>query len=181
MTRPEDAENVLAAFAVEPNHDRATLDRYLTAYPDLRTAFLDLILELEFDASDDSPLDLDSTMVSASWRRFTNGSPAHLAASAFTKDVAKAIAVKTTVVMQLRDRAVRVASIPFGFLSRLANALETSVSELTEYLSAPRSLATGASYKADGKPTLAPQMEFTDLLAQCGHNPAEIAQLIDEA
>jgi hypothetical protein len=181
MTRTEHDENVLAAFAVEPLHDKATLDRYLTAYPDLRTAFLDLIIELEFDAHDESPLDLESAMVSHSWHRFADTSPERLTASAFTRDVATALAVKTTVVMQLRDRAVRVASIPLGFMSKLAKALGTGVAELTEYLSEPRSLATGASYKADGKPTLAPQMELTDLLAQCGHSPEEIAQLVDEA
>lgn len=181
MTRQEDTENILAAFAVEPNHDKATLDRYLTTYPDLRADFLDLILELEFDASDDSPLNLESAIVSASWNRFANSPNAPLTASAFTRDVAKAIAVKTTVIMQLRDRAVLVASIPFGFMSRLASALGTGVTELTGYLSAPRSLAAGASYKAEGKPALAPQMELTDVLAQCGHTADEIAKLVDEA
>lgn len=181
MTRAEYYENVLAAFAIEPLHDKATLDRYLTAYPDLRTAFLDLIIELEFNAPDDSPLDLESELVSASWHRFADNSIERLTASAFTRDVATALAVKTTVVMQLRDRAVRVASIPMGFMSKLSKALGTGVAELTAYLSEPRSLASGASYKADGKPNLAPQMELTDLLAQCGHSPEEIAQLVDEA
>ena len=181
MTRPEDAENILAAFAVEPSHDKATLDRYLTAYPDLKTHFLDLILELEFDTSEDVPLDFDSTTVSASWHRFANAPSAQLMASAFTREVAKAMGVKSTVIMQLRDRAVLVASIPSGFMSRLANALGTGVAELTSYLSAPRSLATGASYKADGKPAVASQLALSELLAQCGHSPAEIAQLVDEA
>lgn len=180
MTRIEHDEDILAAFAVEPLHDKATLDRYLTAYPKLRTAFLDLLIELEFDAHDDSPLDLGSAVVSDSWHRFVDTSPERLTASAFTRDVATALAVRSTVVMQLRDRGVRVASIPLGFRSKLAKALGTGVAELTKYLSEPRSLAAGASYKADGKPTLAPQMELTDLLAQCGHSPEEIAQLIDE-
>lgn len=181
MTHSADIENILAAFAVEPDHDKATLDRYLTAHPDLKTEFLDLILELEFDNGDGSALDLESETVSASWKRFANSSDVPLAASAFTRDAAKAMAVKTTVIMQLRDRAVLVATIPLGFMSRLAASLGTSDAELTEYLSSPRSLATGASYKADGKPTLAPQMDLSDLLAQCGYTPAEISQLMDEA
>ena len=182
MTRQaHDMENILAAFSVEPNHDKATLDRYLSAYPDLRSALLDLALDLEFDGVDNSPLDLESPLVAASWDRYSQNARQSLTSKRFTKEAAKALGVKTTVIMQLRDRAVSVASIPPRFLFRLAEVLGAGVDELTSYLNEPRALAAGASYKADGKPNVAPQMALPDLLAQCGHSPAEIAQLVGEA
>ncbi|QQR39015.1 hypothetical protein [Devosia rhizoryzae] len=182
MTRPvEDVENILAAFAIEPSHDKATLDRYMTTYPDLQTDLLDLVLELELDGENDTPIDMESPLVLASWNRYSLSSTAPLTAKGFTKEVAVSIGVRTMVVMQLRDRAVQIASIPSRFLSRLAEALSTSVDELTAYLSEPRTLATGASYKADGKPSVGPQLTLPELLAQCGHSPDEIAQLLEEA
>ena len=182
MTRQaNDVENILAAFSVEPIHDKATLDRYLSAYPDLRTALLDLVLDLEFDGADNSPLDLESPLVAASWDRYSRNAKQSLTSKSFTKEAAKAFGVKTTVIMQLRDRAVSVASIPGRFMARLAEVLGAGVDDLTSYLSEPRALAAGASYKADGKPSVAPQMELSDLLAQCGHSSEEIAQLMGEA
>ncbi|MFD1488791.1 hypothetical protein [Ancylobacter vacuolatus] len=182
MTRPEDdEENILAAFAIEPSHDKATLDLYLTTYPDLRTALLDLMLELELDGKDDTPIDLESPLVAASWNRYSMGLTAPLTPKSFSKEVAASIGVRTMVVMQLRDRAVQIASIPPRFLARLAEALGTGVDELTAYLSEPRTLATGARYKATGKPGVAPQLTLPELLAQCGHSSDEIAQLLKEA
>lgn len=178
---PNDVENILTAFAVEPNHDQKTLDSYLAAYPDLRTNFLNLLLELEFDAADEAPQDLDSPVVAASWSRYSQLATEPLSAKSFTKDVAATMGLKTAVVMQLRDRAVLFSSIPKRFLLRLAQALGTRVEELTSYLTAPRILAAGASYKADAKPNVAPQMELASVLAQCGHTPEEIAELVDEA
>lgn len=178
---PNDIENILAAFAVEPNHDKDTLDRYLATYPDLRSDFLNLLLELEFDDGDETPLDLDSPVVAASWSRYSQVAAEPLSAKSFTKEVAATMGVRTAVVMQLRDRAVLFASIPKRFLVRLAHALGTGIEELTSYLSAPRVLAAGASYKADAKPNVAPQMELASVLAQCGHTPEEIDELVDEA
>jgi hypothetical protein len=82
------AEDILAAFAVEPNHDKTTLDWYLKAYPDLTSELLELALELEFDDVDDAPLDLDSPLVVASWRRYSQVTPMPLTAASFTRDVA---------------------------------------------------------------------------------------------
>ncbi|MBP1886536.1 hypothetical protein [Sinorhizobium mexicanum] len=178
---PNDIENILAAFAVEPNHDKETLDRYLTTYPDLRSDLLNLLLELDFDDASEIPLDLDSPVVAASWSRFSQITGEPLSAKRFTKDVATTIGVKTAVIMQLRDRAVIFASIPKRFLARLAQALGTGIEELTSYLNAPRVLAAGASYKADTKPNVTSQMELASVLAQCGHTPEEIAELVDEA
>lgn len=181
MTRhPEETEDVLAAFAVEPSHDRETLDRYLSAYPDLRSEFLALALELEFDEIDESPLDLESTVVAQSWTRYSRASSVPLTSASFTREVATSLGVRTAVLVQLRDRAVLFTSIPRRFLACLASSLGTGIEQVSAYLDAPRNLAPGASYKSDGKPTTAQQMTLADVLRQCGHSPEEIAKLLDE-
>ena len=177
---PNDIENILAAFAVEPNHDKQTMDRYLSTYPDLRSNFLNLLLELDFDEADETPLDLDSPVVATSWSRYSQLTVKSLSAKSFTRYVAATMGLKTAVVMQLRDRAVRFESLPKRFLVRLAHALGAGIEELTSYLTAPRVLAAGASYKAKAKPNVAPQMELAAVLAHCGYTQEEIADLVDE-
>lgn len=181
MTRhPEEAENVLAAFAVEPSHDKKTLNRYLAAHPNLRSELLALALELEFEEIDDSPLDLESSIAAESWARYSRTSSAPLTAASFSREVAKSMGVKTAVVVQLRDRAILFASIPKRFLTSLAKAVGAGVDEVSAYLGAPRTLAPGASYKSDGKPIAAQQMTLADVMRQCGHTPEEIAKLLGE-
>ncbi|RUV54416.1 MULTISPECIES: hypothetical protein [unclassified Mesorhizobium] len=181
MTRhPEETETVLASFAIEPTHDRETLDRYLSAHPDLRSELLALALELEFDEIDESPLDLESSVVAESWTRYSAASSEPLTSASFTREVAKSLGVKTAVVVQLRDRAISFASIPQRFLARLSRALGAGLEELSAYLNAPRNLAPGASYKSDGKPAAAQQMTLAEVMSQCGHTSEEIAKLLDE-
>lgn len=181
MTRsPEHVEDVLAAFAVEPSHDKETLNKYLAAYPDIRSELLDLALELEFDEINDSPLNLESSIAAESWARYSQTSSAPLTTASFTKEVAKSIGIKTAVVVQLRDRAISFTSIPQQFLAILAKAVGASVEDLSAYLDAHRTLAPGASYKSEGKPIAAQQMTLADVLKQCGHNSEEIAKLLDE-
>jgi hypothetical protein len=181
MTRHRDeAEDVLAAFAVEPSHDKETLDRYLSAHPDLRSELLALALELEFDEIDESPLDLESSVVAESWTRYSAAASEPLTSTSFTREVATTLGVKTAVVMQLRDRAILFTSIPQRFLARLASALDAGIQQVSAYLDAPRNLAPGASYKSDGKPTASQQMTLADVLKQCGHSPEEIAKLLED-
>lgn len=41
--RKDNAEEILSAFAVEPTHDRATLNLYMELYPELVTELIDFI------------------------------------------------------------------------------------------------------------------------------------------
>lgn len=180
MTRRADTpEDVLAAFAVEPTHDRKTLDSYLAAYPELTSELLDLAMELE-TVEDESPIDLESPAVVGSWARYSQGAMGALSSASFTKEAAVKLGVKTAVMVQLRDRTVELASIPTSFLARLAEALATGIDQLSAYLSEPRTLGAGASYKSDGKPAAGRQMRLADVMAQCGHAPEEISRLLGE-
>ena len=42
----EQSQDVCYAFSVEPSHDRQTLEKYLTKYPQHSEALLDLSIEL---------------------------------------------------------------------------------------------------------------------------------------
>lgn len=174
--RPED---VLAAFAVEPTHDRETLDRYLTAYPELTSEFLELVIELETGA-DNSPIDLESAAVVDSWARYLRAHLGALTSASFTKEAAAKLGIKTAVIVQLRDRTVKLASIPASFLARMAGAFGTGVDQVSAYLSEPRTLPAGASYKSVGKPAAGQQMTLAEVMAQCGYAPEEISRLLGE-
>lgn len=180
MTRRADTpEDVLAAFAVEPTHDKTTLDSYLAAYPELTSELLELAMELEA-GEDDSHIDLESPAVVGSWARYSQAGMGALTPASFSRETAAKLGIKTAVIVQLRDRAVELASIPASFLTRLAEALGTGIDQLSAYLSEPRTLAAGASYKSDGKPTAGRQMRLADVMAQCGHTPEEISRLLGE-
>jgi hypothetical protein len=45
-TPAPDVDSILYAFAVEPRHDRATLDSYLRRHPELAEDLIDLSLEI---------------------------------------------------------------------------------------------------------------------------------------
>ncbi|MDB5310690.1 MAG: hypothetical protein JWO38_4892 [Gemmataceae bacterium] len=49
MKNSPDRESVLYAFAIEANHDRSTLERYLSEYPDLAADLIDLSFELRLN------------------------------------------------------------------------------------------------------------------------------------
>ncbi len=176
----DEVEDVLAAFAVEPDHGQETLNRYLINYPHLRSALLALVLELEFEEIDDSALELDSSSIAKSWERYSQRSPEPLISARFTREVATALGVKSAVLVQLRDRAISVASIPQRFFARLAKALGTSLEDLSTYLDTPRTLTPGVSYKSEGKPAVAQQMTLVEVMSHCGHTPEEIALLLGE-
>ena len=177
--RPDNPETVLAAFAVEPTHDRTTLDSYIAAYPELTSELLELAMELE-TGEDDSPIDLESPAVAGSWVRYSQAVAGALTSESFTRETAVKLGIKTAVIVQLRDRTVELASIPSIFLDRLAEALGTGIDQVSAYLSEPRTLAAGASYKSDGKPATGQQMKLSDVMAQCGHAPDEILRLLGE-
>lgn len=46
MSNPHDREAILDAFALEPSHDRITLERYLRQYPEFAEDLIDLSSEL---------------------------------------------------------------------------------------------------------------------------------------
>jgi len=71
VTKPTDRETILYAFAVEANHDRNTLERYLRGFPELAEDLIDLTSELMLsEALGPSPADVADTDTEAAWQEF---------------------------------------------------------------------------------------------------------------
>jgi hypothetical protein len=181
--RKENAEEILSAFAVEPAHNKATLDLYLKQYPELASELIDLSLELEMiDPTGEDVIDTDSPIVNAAWAAFVDGgvTDAPITAASFTREVANGMGLKLAALMGLRDRKVEVDSLPNAFSARLSKALAAPVSRLMEYLAGPQGMPVGASFKADAKPEQKPKISIKQLLAECGYTPEQITNLLKE-
>ncbi len=181
--RKDTAEEILSAFAVEPAHDKATLDLYLKQYPELATELIDLSLEMEMaDPTGEDVFDTDSPIVNAAWAAFITGAAtdAPVTAASFTREVANSIDIKLSALMGLRDRKVEIQSLPVAFSARLSRALATSVERLMDYLAGPQAMPVGASFKSDAKPEQKSKISIEQLLAECGHTPEQIANILRE-
>ena len=179
-------EDVLNAFAVEPNPGPETLDRYLRNYPECTADLVELsrdLLQPMVGAA--GPLsEKDKAMIDAAWKRHQE---AALAARADPfavltvfglREIARVLGVRRQIVAAFRERKVIVASVPQPFLARLASALSTTVGRLTEFLTAPPTPSPALSYKADGKPSVAGPATFEQLLVDSGVPEAERAKLM---
>ena len=181
--REDNAEEILSAFAVEPTHDKATLDLYLKQHPELATELIDLSLELEMaDPTGDDVFDTDSPTVNAAWAAFigAGASSAPVTAASFTREVAGSLGIRTSALMGLRDKKVEVQSLPIAFATRLSRALATSVEGLMDYLAGPQAMPAGASFKSDAKPLQKSKVTIEELLTECGHTPEQIADILRE-
>lgn len=181
--RKDTAEEILSAFAVEPAHDKATLDLYLKQHPELAAELIELSLELEMaDPTEEDVFDTDSPTVNAAWAAFNAGgaTDAPVTAASFTREVANNLGIKLSALMGLRDKKVEIQSLPVAFSARLSRALATSVERLKDYLAGPQAMPAGASFKSDAKPEQKSKISIEQLLAECGHTPEQIANILRE-
>lgn len=184
-TRPS-RESVLDAFAVESEHGRATLQRYLELYPEYAGDLIDLSRELNrAKAIDLEPLSpADQALIDAVWSK-------HKAAVSTTaaslesltvedwRAVATELDVPRQVVTALREKRISLASIPRRFLRRLADATRSSIDQLEAFWSAGQ-FAAARSYKADGKPSIGFQTTFEQVLIDAGVPAEKRAALLAE-
>lgn len=181
------SEGVLDAFAVEPDHDKATLDKYLRLYPAHAMALIELSRELSrTDLNYDSALTpADETLLDAVWRRRVStvtASAVNPLASLAPKeraDLADLLGLKRQIFTLFREGRIALATVPSRFLRRMAAAVSLTVDELIAGLSVP--MATARSYKSDGKPLVAPaQVTFERALIDAGVEEADRAALLAE-
>jgi hypothetical protein len=172
-------EHVLLAFAVEPSHDKATLERYLSRYPQYATDLVDLLSELRLSSEGVVPTTDDESAAQKAWDAFTATPPRAerpgLVKNPFTLfqgpafvALATELRIRRSILIALRDRIVIATSIPKPFLKRLAIATRSTTEVLLEYLDQPAIVAPGASYKSDGKPEAPAKIEFERLLINSG-------------
>lgn len=177
MSNPAEKEDILYAFALEPNHDRATLERYLREYPDLAEELIDLMGELRLGRARRPSFaeQAADTGAGAAWQEFLACGPEEACAAeapnpfarfkgqAFA-DLADALDVPRSFLTPFRDGLVAAASIPAAFRRRLADAMGVTVEAIQTYLLAPQPAPIARAFKSDGKPSHQGQKTFRELV-----------------
>lgn len=164
-------EEVLLAFSVEPVHDRATLEQYLTDYPAYADALIACSIELMVEPTRNVEVEATSeAAVDQAWQRFQSAvaksdeaaviNPfAALNAAAF-RSLAKKIGINNLLLIRLRDRAIIAATIPRRFVQTLAVALGATTDALMDYLQCPPAIMSEQRFSSTVKPSVAEQIPF---------------------
>jgi hypothetical protein len=179
-------ESVLDAFAVESEHGRATLQRYLELYPEYVGELIDLSHELSrAKVIDQEPLSsADQALIDAAWSKHraavsTTAAPLESLTVDDWRAVATELDVPRQVVTALREKRISLASIPRRFLRRFADATRSSIDQLEAFWNAGQYTAA-RSYKADGKPSIGSQVTFEKALTDAGVSAEKRASLLAE-
>lgn len=179
-------EDVLDAFAVEPDAGRATLERYLRNYPEYAAELVDLSRELSRGVcEDEEPLSTeDQALIDTAWRRHLEAAPkvvadplAALSVAEF-REVARHLGVRQQVITAFRERRVIVASVPRRFMVRFAAAVNSTVDLLASALALPPAPSLARNYKSDAKPEAGAPVTFERLLIDAGVPDEERALLM---
>jgi hypothetical protein len=181
------SEAVLNAFAVEPLNDRSTLERYLRKFPQYAVELAQLSHELSSTVEQQAELSKeDRVAIDQAWKQYSSSS-AWAVAKMFEnlsvpqlRDLAKFLDVPRQIVTAFRERKVIVSSIPQGFLSRLAERLNTNVEEIKLALVAITDISYVRSHKADEKPMPSAPATFEQLLIDAQVPPEKRAKLVSE-
>ena len=163
-------EDVLNAFAVEPTHDRATLERYLRQFPQYAVELAHLSHELSHvDAKGGDLAEKDRVAIDEAWKQYSQSSP--MPSRIFVslsvpqlRDLANRLGVPRQIISAFREHKVVVSSIPRRFLGQLASALNTTAEALRVELRMPLEVSCVRSHKSDEKPTVAGPATFEQLL-----------------
>lgn len=177
MNDPKLKEDVLYAFAVEPRHDRETLERYLRQHPGFAEDLIDLSYELRLSENlgcSKIEVEPDPGCQSA-WEQFvacaaqkskeaTAGNPfAQFKDQAFA-DLADALKMPRSLLTALRDRLPDPTSIPDRTIRRLAHSLSSTIDAVRQYLALPPAVIGSLQFKADKKPSQQGRVSFETLV-----------------
>ena len=169
-------EDVLDAFAVEPDPGRQTLERYLRDYPRYAADLIDFSRELSRSVfEDEEPLSSeDQLLIDEAWQRHLKTTPeeipdpfASLSVEEL-REIAGRLEVPRQVVTAFRQRRVIISTVPRRFLSRLATAMSTTVERLVGVLELPPVPSPERSYKADSKLGVDASVTFEQILMDAG-------------
>jgi hypothetical protein len=191
MTNARDAaENkILDDYISEPVHDLATLERYLTLYPDAADALHNLHFAMHTrgvstaeseGAEDELWLDaavarMQGRLAAAPLDPFEGKSPEQLAA------IRQRLGMRAATFKGFCDRFVDVATVPRHVLRELAQDLDRSLTELLAFLVQPPRMAASQSFRAEGLPS-APvaKITFAQLLEQSNESEEVRSRLLEE-
>src|SRR5258707_73167 len=148
MSKPNDKEAILYAFAIEAEIDKGALERFLKKYPELADEVLDLASELRLGAVLESTptTAIPDPSAEAAWKDFLACKPeaapagkvenpfARLKGEAFVK-LAEALNVPRSFLTAFRDGLVVASSIPEKFIRRFAKAANESIESVRQCFS----------------------------------------------
>lgn len=173
---PPSCDDVLEAFALEPQADKATLERYLRTYPEYAEEILDYSIEISREeVIRKEPLSAhELALVATGWKKHVAAAPKPFAdpfkSLSFVEfnEIAGILNVPKQVLTALRDHLVVAASIPKRFAARVASELRTDVNGLLDFVAAPPTLHLSRSRKSDAKPKIHPRKTFEQVLIDAG-------------
>jgi len=177
-------EDILDAFAMEADHGRATLERYLSSFPEFAVDLIDLSRELaRSNLNDDAPLtSKDAARLDQLWRAHQAAAPKGpgimTASVEQLRVVAATLEVPRQVLAALREGKVILTTVPRPFLARLAEAMSQTLDQLEQDLSPPVRAGVLRSFKADQKPQATDAVSFEQILIDAGVDEAMRARLL---
>ena len=181
-------EDVLDAFAVEPDIDRLTLERYLRNFPKFAEDIVELAAELT-TASVEEPVSLladEQALIDSAWNSFLNSgkkvatNPFANFSPADLRRIAEALGIRRSVLTAFRERSVIAATVPGRFLRRLGEVIGSEVEMILSHLNSPPLAATGRSYKSLSKPHAVEPVSFEQLLIDAAMPEADRNRLLKE-
>ncbi|MDD5198209.1 MAG: hypothetical protein PHC88_00270 [Terrimicrobiaceae bacterium] len=176
--------DVLLHFSMEPNPGKDTLNQYLDQYPHMAGDLIELSRKLLTEDDSASAPELqpqDHAILERAWQHYRTGiasktsDPFVSLTIAQQREAARALNISRAVLAAIRDRIVLEASIPRAFLRRMANQIDSSLEELSNFLATPPEMQSAHSYKATEKPSLQSQVTFEQLLIQT-NTPVELRE-----
>ena len=189
-----DREAILYAFAIEPNHDRQTIERYLRQYPEFAEDLIDILSERRLSevAGVEGGEAIADPHCDEAWRELLRHTPriappqprgnpfARFPGQSFAK-LAEALNIPRSVLTALRDGLVKAQSIPDRFLERLANAMESSVDSIRSYFDNPEVSLLGRAFKSDSKPVHQGQVTFQELVQGTNMSDEQRKRLLEDS
>lgn len=167
-------EEIILAFAVEPIHDRKTLERYLSEYPEYSEALVDCSIELMLDTNQrKSVADSMEETVENAWQRFQtimnvdDNVPvnpfAKINPTSF-KSLAKRLDISNLFLIRLRDRAIEPITIPMRFIERIATEMQVTADTISAFFNSSPSLTLNNSLRTSFETKVVTQISFEEAI-----------------
>jgi hypothetical protein len=182
-------EEVLESFSIEHDVGKATLQKYLAAFPEFSNDLIDLSRQIaRVSIEDEAPLPLaesERRLINSAVTRIQT-SPGKTAVDPFAdipaqemRHLAKSLNLPRQVIMAFKERNVIAESVPQKVMISFAEKLQTSVQHLFTSLKQPH-IEVAGSYKSNTKPGDAEKITFEQLLRDADWPEDDISHLMEE-
>ena len=178
MTNDINIEDILDEFTMEELLNHAVLKSYIDRYPSLALELTDLYHEL---ALTDARTGSESVQLETK-NLASATAPGHAVVEAALageklRSLARKVGLPRDFFAGLRDRKVRLGSIPEPVLTGLARELGVAIHALVDFLRSQPRRNTGFAFKADGKPDEGVVLEYDEFLDGLALTDREVTAL----